>query len=1309
MTETSAPVAPAPPTQEELQAQLGVQIVDVSTGFEAARVDLAEENINQQTTVAEPAESKLGRFGQALASMPKKIWYGNVARDFIRQRHIRKGLHDEASQQAYSESMGVVVERFADETVALSRGETNAAIDSVEHGQELDVQLKSLISSFARDSSMSVEVLREERTRLLSEFGEKVHKDDRKKGIVFADNILEVAINARAAFRHGVGIDDIETALSAKAGEARTGARTEAKRDAVDNVIEKLGNSRFGSMINETTLAIGAGIVMSVTKTVARNGTMAAARVLGLGVGAGVLGGLRERLHIKQDRQLHGRQMAEGGEAGGRITGKRREQLEATRYETASASDLLLGLDSLHERLGAENVTSATLADAVSSLAHVDTRLKLSDELNSDFIAFDSKESLEEQRYALMKRVAELKVELQTAVDGLDDSQITSAGLVSRDVNETLDAMSSWTADIMNADVSEKDHAFQAVRRSRALKMGMVSFGTGVVFGTLIQETKAMFSADLQGVFEDASSKDDRRTMLASMFRHDKSAAGHLIDGHLDPQTVNEHGSAILPLGYKLVDADGGQVLIGADGKVVADHIQFGADGRLDEKTAFLLESKGIKLSETVKDFEVTHKETITIDRTPEEYRNAHPEQFTAVERELWYDNNTPGVFDRNELKLWWGADGVGVNADGNYVFNVSHMMPEGSFHGDQAANFQQLLESGQLKMAISTDRGSQNFVDLISFDSSGNAVIDSKSFTGQSAFATVDGHAQFVGGFAEAVQVTGQNAEGETTMRMLATVVGDNQPKTGTDTITEVFRETDHRVFTTFEAPRDIPVEVPPILPLYGRKGLETLTSPYESSGDLPVPYTGRSMESMRRWVAQTPERLRPRTMQRNPDGSAVWLEADGSLVVRDVERERQAIGGYIDSMEAEAPEYFETVKQIAESMTPMDKDCRVSVNVPAWLEAKQLGIFLEQYTQQVDASGAPLDDRVYEINILVNRRRGTPADDSVEVIQKFIEDYKSANGREPHINYHDIEVDPPHNNVGYIRKLLTDAVMIRSVARTEQNEPLYIETEDADLLRVDPKTVTNLISKLDTNPHLDAVRGRDDRAPEYLKDNDLLFLRRRIWDFSSTLARGKALRDPRNPNWNYMWNRVYLNGWNSGYSAEAYAMIGGYDEAIAGEDMIIGEKIAMMRGDGKYPNLEVVGTVGTRSDGSPRRFIIELRSGRDAYGADFSDEDKNVEMREKTLDELLETISKYERITPENVGAFNGLIKGYAKFVRTVTPGQAEANQMMKRVLFWLGFKKSDYDLTDDGTVAINDWSNVKQALDNYRERYDARTATT
>ncbi len=463
-------------------------------------------------------------------------------------------------------------------------------------------------------------------------------------------------------------------------------------------------------------------------------------------------------------------------------------------------------------------------------------------------------------------------------------------------------------------------------------------------------------------------------------------------------------------------------------------------------------------------------------------------------------------------------------------------------------------------------------------------------------------------------------------------------------------------------------------------------------------------TLESLQRLLQQRPDMLHTHTKIVNPDKTITWVDENGELVKRNVEGERQAIQKYLAEMKTNSAAYHSYIEQLTAlpTMQQMENACRVSVNIPAWMEGKTLYGMLEQYVQQVDEQGAELDSSLFEINILVNRKTGTLPDNSVTEIQRFIEDQK-AKGKNYHINFADVEFDPPLNNVGNARKVLTDITLIRSLNRDNQTKQLYIESEDADLEQIDRKTVINIINKFDQNPHLDAAFGIQDRFPEELMKNDFLFVSRRVWSFAESLLEHRRYRPENNPNWSYNWNRVATSGWNTAYTAEAIALIGGYNSNLAvGEDQDVGEKITMIRGDGKMPNLDVVGRLPTRTDSSPRRFIGEIITGKPAYSDTFSNEEVNTMLRTLSPEQLQQKIDYFSRLNEKNAKGFLGMFNGYLRFFRKQTPDEQSAREMNNSILFWLGFKKSDYEYNDKGELVVKNWDNLKTALERYRTQH-------
>ena len=82
MSETIAPPATTAPEEEldsDLEKKLAVQVVDVSHGVASNAVDSAEEYIRERT------------HQRGIRGILRKIWHGNIARDYYRQREIGRG------------------------------------------------------------------------------------------------------------------------------------------------------------------------------------------------------------------------------------------------------------------------------------------------------------------------------------------------------------------------------------------------------------------------------------------------------------------------------------------------------------------------------------------------------------------------------------------------------------------------------------------------------------------------------------------------------------------------------------------------------------------------------------------------------------------------------------------------------------------------------------------------------------------------------------------------------------------------------------------------------------------------------------------------------------------------------------------------------------------------------------------------------------------------------------------------------------------------------------------------------------------
>jgi hypothetical protein len=204
----------------------------------------------------------------------------------------------------------------------------------------------------------------------------------------------------------------------------------------------------------------------------------------------------------------------------------------------------------------------------------------------------------------------------------------------------------------------------------------------------------------------------------------------------------------------------------------------------------------------------------------------------------------------------------------------------------------------------------------------------------------------------------------------------------------------------------------------------------------------------------------------------------ADEISASRHVERERRAISKYLNELSATMPHlasindevrtYSNLVKQLAATLPKMHQDCRVAVSVVAHNEEKLLGQFITDYSRQFGVR-----PEEWEITILLNGRYGYVRDDSRNVIEQAVKD-ASPTGMIVHVL--DVELPRAHANLGMARKILNDVTLSRSVGRSVQKSPLYIQLEDADNYGFPRNSVRRVIDTFDRRPGLD-ILGRVDK----------------------------------------------------------------------------------------------------------------------------------------------------------------------------------------------------------------------------------------
>lgn len=1145
----------------------------------------------------------------------------------------------------------------------------------------------------------------------------------------FATDLMETAEAIKGDLAsHKYAIDQLDNLVKIKLANTRWAAETQARFTLADRAIRWAESRRLtGALINPATL--GAGFAIGIY------GAMRAAGIGGKalqtfapGVGAipgALFAGFRRNYDLKVDRASHQRERTYNEQIPQGAT--RREALERFAYHTSSVNELLNGggqeLTTGTERKSVAGLLSADLSDSqitnreavIRRMAEIQTRLDFSARENVDLITYAGRAGVEQGRLALIRAVAQGRETLKKA--GVADSEIEQI---------LNNFRGEWNSRFIQ-NTEQQNRAFSHFRLRNAVVAGVFGGAAGLGAGFVSREV-------LEGAigFAREHLKEESIPSIPGGVSVPTEAKVLPLVPDSTPglETKIPEGASWIPDPEKpgVFDLKGpnGEILVKDANFRPNGFMQYNQNGSIPDE--FIHQIEGEKF---------VPKE---VNRPVFGPDGLWDKNISTVNRTEWYAYNTP-FSERNELKFFTIQDGDKVTFDTTSMkdaFQTSNKPP--SINVPDVINNHELswrFTMADGKSVVVSDGADGAFDGRLILDpnADGNLHINpadlnsmtlsdfSRIIMNQEALHTGTGGnaTEFHNnlgvwnlggpnsetGYISAGRLVEQN--GAKVWQSFATIRGTGTPPPEIPgTIIEKIPTFTPEISMPPPPPEFIPFagdkfEAPFIpIPFAPRHPLEKM----DAGVGIPEPppvfyYGGESLTEAQSWIKQHPEAHKSYRKIKDASGNQIWVDAEGKPIVRNVEKEREEIEAYLKKLETTDPSHSALIHELTANQSPMKNTTRVVVNVPAWMEGKNLYRLLDQYTKQIDKNGNELDANLYEINIIVNRKKGTPADNSVGEIEKFKADTK-AKGKNYNINYVDVEFDEPFNNVGNARRVITDITLIRSLARTSQTDQLYIESEDGDLVNVDPKTVINLIESLDNNPHLDAVRGIQDRLPEAMMENDYLFLYRRAQDFKEMLLRRGAYRPERNPRANYTWNRVITGGWNTGFTAQAYAMIGGYNPyQTKGEDMIMGERFSMARGDGIMPNTDVIGKVPTRSDSSPRRYIWEAASGKAAYGPDFEDESVNKELRDKSPEELMQSISHLARLDDPNASFFQAMLNNEFQFIRATTPNEEKAQSVTQFALMSLGFKREDYEFKNSKLIIL-EWANVKNALNNYRVRH-------
>jgi len=809
--------------QPKTTTPLKVAIVDVSDTVKTTAVDRAEERLT-----AEAAELK------GVKGFFKKVWKFNVAREYYRQREIARAKKEIVGQDdlygnkaASQEARAATVDRFmsdCDEAIHKEAGETKGT-----GNDEVQQAVRELIREFSA-GRLDEAHFQESKNRIFS-----ATKEKDSPGLLYADNMLEVAKQIKEQVAHGVAIEALMEDFQVVVGRAKMGVRTEAQFNAIDRLTSKIMNTRVGCWIGETTVAsamsiaycIGQNLGVSWMRSkVAQVGSFGATALV-----TGAIAGAKEGYRVEEERKKHFRDMAKG-RSFDTVKDKRRIEMERVRYETKSAGSLTEGLregiDNLDAGLNADNAKTL-----VGLLAETEARIRLSDQRKIDLLSYSDEKKVEQERFELDKTRAAAKVMLEKLVqrDGIE-------GILGGKTWEDFlsGAVGAKMEELRGGEIDPKNRLFNKMKTKRvagAVAKGVIS---GIVIGGITQEISAFFDPTRQGLVETLVTGKNAVATGATHLTPLESLRSY-ISGDWK-KVIGFREEMINGVNFKVPDGthfvnrpDGTMALMGDKNQEIVGGLRFDAKGGLTDDSRHLLESRGGIFAGTNREIERQMERMTQRTVGVDEFVAKKPELFHHITRLGWYDNDTEGVFDKNELRLLWGGvSGNGVDANGNYVLDVSQMMTDGSYHGGLSADAMELARQGKLFLSLSVSEGTQTQIVKVAIDATGKAVTAHDSEFGRMLFETTgDGQARFLGKFAEVCQSVGTADDGAEQVRVLATAVGRGIEGNLTiaDKVVETVKSTVTDWAVSMPAPEqvfDTLVDVPPIIPITWRTPLEKL-----------------------------------------------------------------------------------------------------------------------------------------------------------------------------------------------------------------------------------------------------------------------------------------------------------------------------------------------------------------------------------------------------------------------------------------------------------------------------------------------------
>ena len=485
--------------------------------------DLAEQDLNKELDSAKGAKG-----------IAKRIWKGTLFKEYFTEKYQnqymegkRKDEQGRTITDLIREQKNAVLERF---TLGITENDRRfvhekAGEKLIPADEKTNEDVKNAIMDYARrkvDLGENLEDLNRDFKDNMARIMQEAIDDGRmEKGAKYT-NYLETAkkaaeryqnimIQGREKIEHDAAMSQVMAGFQVYNAEIRNGVRTEAHRNNIDKIVDKLGKSKLGNLVSSEILYGAVGTVAALTQTGARAVLGAAGGILA----SSAISGLKERNRITADRVRMMRDIANGVDYGSENakTAKYEKRIGDTLYDTRKASDLIANLENaLHPESGQPDRKAVLRA-----IAEARIRIDYSDANQKDLISYTSADKRGKERLDL--DIALIRAEKSLSKE--DKETLKSIKNVIRDdiIEGYIDDSGEY-----HLGVEEKDEDFKKMRAFAAMKKAgkTLAIGTAVFFGS--QEVMAALDPNKIGIFEKAglikteNTANAKETILASGF-----------------------------------------------------------------------------------------------------------------------------------------------------------------------------------------------------------------------------------------------------------------------------------------------------------------------------------------------------------------------------------------------------------------------------------------------------------------------------------------------------------------------------------------------------------------------------------------------------------------------------------------------------------------------------------------------------------------------------------------------------------------------------------------------------------------------